>query len=93
MEILSLSGTVAVNVTEGGAHSSSHLHMALSTATGEVLGGHVAPGCIPRPGPQGMGEMRTTAEVLLALLPEWEFAREPDAATGYDELVVRTASK
>jgi len=22
-------------------------------------------------------------------LPEWEFAREPDAATGYDELVVR----
>jgi hypothetical protein len=39
----------------------------------------VAPGCI----------VRTTAEVLLALLPEWEFAREPDALTGYDELVVR----
>jgi predicted DNA-binding protein with PD1-like motif len=71
MEILSLSGTVASRA--------SHLHMALSTATGEVLGGHVAPGCI----------VRTTAEVLLALLPEWEFAREPDAATGYDELVVR----
>jgi predicted DNA-binding protein with PD1-like motif len=71
MEILSLSGTVASN--------GSHLHMALSTATGEVFGGHVAPGCI----------VRTTAEVLLALLPEWEFAREPDAATGYDELVVR----
>jgi len=34
-------------------------------------------------------DLRTTAEVLLALLPEWEFAREPDAATGYDELVVR----
>jgi predicted DNA-binding protein with PD1-like motif len=51
MEILSLSGTVA--------SSSSHLHMALSTATGDVLGGHVAPGCI----------VRTTAEVLLALLP------------------------
>ena len=71
MEILSLSGSVA--------STGSHLHMALSTATGEVLGGHVAPGCI----------VRTTAEVLLALLPEWEFAREPDAATGYDELVVR----
>ena len=79
LEILSLSGTVAVSVTEGGTHSSSHLHMALSTATGEVLGGHVAPGCI----------IRTTAEVLLALLPEWEFVRENDAATGYDELVVR----
>jgi predicted DNA-binding protein with PD1-like motif len=33
--------------------------------------------------------VRTTAEVLLTLLPEWEFAREPDAATGFDELVVR----
>lgn len=75
MEILSLSGTVAFD----GTKSSSHLHMAISTATGQVLGGHVAAGCI----------VRTTAEVLLALLPEWEFAREPDAATGFDELVVR----
>ena len=75
MEILSLSGTVAFD----GTKSSSHLHMAISTATGQVLGGHVAAGCI----------VRTTAEVLLALLPDWEFAREPDAATGYDELVVR----
>jgi predicted DNA-binding protein with PD1-like motif len=75
MEILSLSGTVAFD----GVKSSSHLHMALSTSTGQVLGGHVAAGCI----------VRTTAEVLLALLPEWEFVREPDTATGYDELVVR----
>ncbi|WP_096696190.1 PPC domain-containing DNA-binding protein [Polaromonas sp. AER18D-145] len=78
MEILSLSGTVAFNGTGQGARSSSHLHMALSTATGEVLGGHVAPGCT----------VRTTAEVLLALLPEWEFSREPDAATGYQELEI-----
>ncbi len=75
MEILSLSGSVACD----GVNSSSHLHMALSTSTGQVLGGHVAAGCV----------VRTTAEVLLALLPEWEFAREPDALTGYDELVVR----
>ncbi|MBB1075155.1 DNA-binding protein [Rhodoferax sp. 4810] len=78
MEILTLSGTVAFD----GAKSSSHLHMAISTATGQVLGGHVALGCI----------VRTTAEVVLALLPDWEFAREPDAATGYDELVVRVAA-
>jgi predicted DNA-binding protein with PD1-like motif len=75
LEILSLSGSVAFD----GARSSSHLHMALSTATGQVLGGHVAAGCI----------VRTTAELLLVLLPEWQFAREPDAATGFDELVVR----
>jgi predicted DNA-binding protein with PD1-like motif len=54
------------------------MHMAISTATGQVLGGHVAPGSI----------VLTTAEVLLALLPDWQFTREPDAATGYDELVV-----
>ena len=28
-------------------------------------------------------------QVLLALLPQWAFSRESDAATGYDELVVR----
>ncbi len=83
MEILSLSGTVAFNGTGEGARSSSHLHMALSTASGEVLGGHVAPGCT----------VRTTAEILLALLPEWEFSREPDAATGYLELQISQAGR
>jgi predicted DNA-binding protein with PD1-like motif len=78
MEILTLSGTVAVD----GGKTSSHMHMAISTATGQVLGGHVAPGCI----------VLTTAEVLLALLPDWQFSREPDAQTGYDELVVRVRS-
>jgi predicted DNA-binding protein with PD1-like motif len=79
MEILSLSGTLAFD----GVKSNSHLHMALSTASGQVLGGHVAPGCI----------IRTTAEVLLALLPEWQFSREPDATTGYNELVVKPVSR
>lgn len=78
MEILSLSGTVAFNGTGEGARSSSHLHMALSTATGDVLGGHVAAGCT----------VRTTAEILLALLPEWDFSRAPDAATAYEELEI-----
>jgi uncharacterized protein len=71
VEILTLSGTIAPNA--------SHLHATLSTAGGEVFGGHVAYGCV----------VRTTAEVLLALLQEWEFAREPDTATGYDELTIR----
>jgi predicted DNA-binding protein with PD1-like motif len=75
MEILTLSGTVAVD----GGKTASHMHIAISTSTGQVLGGHVAPGCI----------VRTTAEVLLALLPDWQFSREPDVNTGYDELVAR----
>ena len=66
--------TLAGSVNAGG----SHLHAALANAAGDVLGGHLAYGCT----------VRTTAEVLLALLPGWRFAREPDAATGYDELVV-----
>ncbi len=32
------------------------------------------------------------AEMLLALLPDWQFSREPDVQTGYDELVVRALS-
>lgn len=31
----------------------------------------------------------TTAEVLLALFPEWTFKGEPDAATGCVELAVK----
>ena len=57
----------------------SHLHASLADADGRVSGGHVAPGCI----------VRTTAEVLLAVLDDVVFTREPDAATGYAELVIR----
>jgi predicted DNA-binding protein with PD1-like motif len=56
----------------------SHLHLAVSCPDGRVIGGHAAYGCT----------VRTTAEVLIALLPDWRFTREPDAATGYAELVV-----
>lgn len=75
-EILSLSGTLG----EAQGHGHSHLHMAVSNTSGQVIGGHVAPGCT----------VRTTAEVLVALLPDWSFSRETDAATGYAELVVRS---
>jgi predicted DNA-binding protein with PD1-like motif len=67
--------TVAGSVAPDGAH----LHMSVSDADGLVYGGHVAAGCI----------VRTTAELLLALLPAHEFAREHDPATGFNELAVR----
>lgn len=57
----------------------AHLHASVGDAQGRVLGGHVMAGCI----------VRTTAEVVLAQLPGWEFGRELDAATGYKELVAR----
>jgi hypothetical protein len=61
----------------GGA--ASHLHLSVALADGRVLGGHAGQGCT----------VRTTAELLLAALPQWQFTREPDSATGYAELVVR----
>jgi predicted DNA-binding protein with PD1-like motif len=57
-----------------------HLHMAVADHLGGVRGGHVKEGC----------RIATTAEVLLAWLPGSSFAREPDPATGYLELVVRS---
>ena len=60
------------------AGNGSHLHMSVADSKGRVIGGHVAHGCI----------VRTTGEVLLMLLPEWSFAREPDPRTGFAELVV-----
>ena len=71
--------TLAGSVAPDGAH----LHMSVSDAQGCVYGGHVGAGCI----------VRTTAELLLALLPEHRFAREHDAATGFLELTIRSVAQ
>ena len=57
----------------------AHLHGSVADASGAVKGGHIMPGCV----------VRTTAEVVVALLPGWEFRRELDAATGFNELSAR----
>ena len=57
----------------------AHLHASVADARGDMRGGHVMPGCI----------VRTTAEIVLAALPGWEFTRAQDAQTGFKELVVR----
>lgn len=59
--------------------SGAHLHMSISDASGRVYGGHVGYG----------STIRTTAEILLVLLPAWSLTREFDPATGFNELVVR----
>lgn len=56
----------------------AHLHASVSDASGRVFGGHVCAGC----------EVRTTAELLVAPLPEGSLARAFDATTGYPELIV-----
>jgi len=61
----------------------AHLHVSVADAAGRVVGGHVAAGCI----------VRTTAEILVALLPEHAFSRAPDAESGWDELLIRTPAR
>lgn len=55
------------------------ISVGLADADGRVIGGHVCYDCI----------VRTTAEVLVMLLPKWSFARAPDPTTGFAEPVVR----
>ena len=58
----------------------AHVHASVAGEQGEVKGGHLMPGCI----------VRTTVEVVIALLPGWQFRRELDAATGFNELTPRS---
>lgn len=67
--------TLSGSLAEHGAH----LHMSVANASGQVFGGHVVYGNI----------IRTTVELLIAALPDWQLLREHDAATGYAELVAR----
>ena len=60
----------------------AHLHIAIADASGGVLGGHLCKG----------SRVRTTAELVLGLLPDWQFSRELDASTGYAELQIRPHS-
>jgi predicted DNA-binding protein with PD1-like motif len=54
----------------------AHLHIAIADSSGAVIGGHL-----------GLSSLvRTTAELVIGLLPEWRFQRELDPATGYAEL-------
>ena len=77
---LQLDGDLEILTLSGSLSADgAHLHATLARADGSVLGGYVAMGCT----------VRTTAEVLLAGLPDWQLSREPDARTGYAELVAR----
>ena len=57
----------------------AHLHIALSDSRGAVIGGHLCPDSL----------VRTTAELVVGLLPEWRFRRELDPATGCAELEIK----
>lgn len=82
-DVQAIAGDLEILTLAGSiARNGAHLHISVADADGHVQGGHVAYGCT----------VRTTAEVLLLLLRDWSFAREPDPATGFAELDVREAS-
>ena len=56
-----------------------HLHLAVADEDGAVTGGHLLHGC----------PVRTTAEVVLGVLPDLIFERPADPGTGYQELAIR----
>ena len=56
----------------------AHLHIALANSNGAVIGGHLCCDSL----------VRTTAELVIGLLPEWRFRRELDPTTGYAELQI-----
>ena len=70
-----------VSLTGTVSPDGSHLHISLADEEGKVIGGHMCYGCL----------VNTTAEVVLASLDEeYQFSREFDDSTGYDELVIRS---
>lgn len=53
-----------------------HLHISLADDQGRVVGGHLVPGCL----------IHTTCELVIGELPQFEFHRTMDSATGFKEI-------
>ncbi|WP_204138528.1 PPC domain-containing DNA-binding protein [Halomicronema sp. CCY15110] len=69
-EIVSLVGTLS--------RDGLHLHLAIADSQGQMIGGHVMPGCL----------IFTTAEIVVGALSGVTFQRHLDAQTGYRELAI-----
>jgi uncharacterized protein len=70
LEIVSGTGTFS----EDGCH----IHVSLSDAEGNVIGGHLKDGCV----------VKTTAEVVIGIFEDVSFKRVMDDETGFPELEI-----
>ncbi len=68
-----------VSLTGTVSVNGSHLHLAVSDSTGRTLGGHLLEGNL----------VYTTAEIVLLSTDEFEFTREKDGTTPWEELQIR----
>ena len=77
--ILNLDGEFEiVSVTGTLSPDGVHIHISVGDREGNVIGGHLKNGCI----------VHTTCEVVLGKVDPFQFRREMDEETGYQELVV-----
>ncbi len=56
----------------------SHIHISISDSTGKTIGGHLMDGC----------KVYTTAEMVIQASSDFEFKREKDGSTPWEELRV-----
>ncbi len=61
----------------------SHFHISIADTTGKTIGAHLLPG----------SKVYTTAEIVLAIFPEYSFARTFDPQTGYPELEINPLTR
>ena len=71
--------TEIVSLTGALGPDGVHIHISLARRDGACIGGHLVGGCV----------VNTTAELVIGELPQFEFRRPLDPATGYDELSVQ----
>ena len=68
-----------VSLTGTVSINGSHLHISISDSTGKTIGGHLMDNCI----------VYTTAEIVLLSSGDFEFKREKDGSTPWEELQVK----
>lgn len=57
----------------------THLHLSISDSTGKTIGGHLVKGC----------KIYTTAEIVLQYTDKYDFTREKDGTTPWEELQIQ----
>lgn len=72
-----------VSLTGTVSTNGSHIHISISDSTGKTIGGHLMDGC----------RIYTTAEIVIQSNSDFEFKREKDGSTPWEELQIRPARK
>ncbi|MBC7890526.1 MAG: DNA-binding protein [Ferruginibacter sp.] len=67
-----------VSLTGTVSLNGSHIHISVSDSTGKTIGGHLMDGC----------KVYTTAEIVILSSNQYEFKREKDGTTPWEELQV-----